>query len=471
MKRESHPVDDLFREALKDVKVTPSPAMRDRFLEEAVQGGGKSWKNLWNSTNIFILAGLVTLSVILYFLFTREAGNTPGHAGVPEQKTESSFTITNAAPNNQTTLNNNPVVTSSVNSTKNDHEPLTRTDQGLPKQNLSHSTRIKNSPTLVNTTEPQTLQAIPERTDLNAQGLSKPESSVKLPGEKEVVLNTPASEKNGNQESQDNPSQNNITQSQKKEADPDTKSVNQPFPPEKSVSTDQKRNRWDFSPYLMYQLDWSFTDSENPFTHTLGIQGKLNYERLSLTFGSGISAINGYQRYQVKFIDYLGNYNRLDSITFAWDQNQYYLIPKYHMTETDVWDSTINLDSYRIEKQYRILRVPVLLGYDLLKKGRFNLGVQSGLELTAFLGSKTTADYHYDAGRGKVISIDPDKEQNTRTNFFWMFNLSAEYTITRRFSVTLEPSTRYLLNPESKPDNTSDPKLNPFIRASFRVKF
>ena len=60
MKRNTHPVDDFFKEALQEHQVIPSDAGRQRFLDEAatLEIIGKRRRSRW----LLFLAGIVVVS-------------------------------------------------------------------------------------------------------------------------------------------------------------------------------------------------------------------------------------------------------------------------------------------------------------------------------------------------------------------------------------------------------------------------
>ena len=119
MKRETHPIDDLFREVLNDHTVAPSDASRSRFLEEASVGGIIKGTPRWPWLNIFLVAGFIGVAVVLYFLFSQKQGTTPGvtplEATTSTQTTVS--TSTSSLSNNPTHTTNNTI--SATSNTKN----------------------------------------------------------------------------------------------------------------------------------------------------------------------------------------------------------------------------------------------------------------------------------------------------------------------------------------------------------------
>ena len=69
--RDTHPLDDFFRESLKDLKVAPSKNARGNFLEEAAKIRGKNGAGFWRWFGIVSIAILITTCL----LYTSDAAD------------------------------------------------------------------------------------------------------------------------------------------------------------------------------------------------------------------------------------------------------------------------------------------------------------------------------------------------------------------------------------------------------------
>src|SRR5512138_2238610 len=87
MKKNSHPIDDFFREALEDHQVTPSPEGRSAFLEKAFRGpasGRQRW--LW-----WVIPGSVVVLTAVSLLFLNSP-EEPDRSAAPVTASSSSLT-------------------------------------------------------------------------------------------------------------------------------------------------------------------------------------------------------------------------------------------------------------------------------------------------------------------------------------------------------------------------------------------
>jgi hypothetical protein len=141
------------------------------------------------------------------------------------------------------------------------------------------------------------------------------------------------------------------------------------------------------------------------------------------------------------------------------------------MSDTKVWDTAVKLDSYQDEMRYNQLRIPVMLGYDFISRGRFVLGVKTGVEMVFYMKSRNLTEYEYSAGQNKLVSINSLTDELARNNFWFMANLSAACNISKRIVFEVEPRLQYLLNPDKTAANQSNQEVLPALRSSVKIKF
>jgi hypothetical protein len=482
MKRETHPIDDLFREVLNDHPVAPSDASRSRFLEEASVGGIIKGTPRWPWLNIFLVAGFIGVAVILYFLFSHNQGTTPGVT--PQEATTSAQT---SVSSKNSALSNNPNITTD-NITTSISKIKTSSDQSKVPQTTEiaksgKSDRQNNS--ITQTSQKPRLEVVdspvqPVNSEISERKTDKLIVSHSSNAEQETKMVLSPQETNPvstellpsqtREISGETPSSGDVNSTGQSGNSPEDKpeGSGSPGSPKSPGPPDPKSKKPVFTPYLRYNIEKSFNDDN--LVHTLGVEGRLKYGRFYLQSGASFLVRNGEKHNRVQLNEYLGNYKKLDSITFNWDQKQYHLLPTYHMSETDVFDSALKIDEYLIFKQYRKVRIPLMLGYEVLQKGRFTLAVQSGVEWDLYLGSDEKSG-SYDAGLNKVVNIDYLPDPLARNLVYWKSDISIGCRITKRMILLAEPHIKYLLNPLESSSGEELKIWNPMLKGSLIIEF
>lgn len=212
------------------------------------------------------------------------------------------------------------------------------------------------------------------------------------------------------------------------------------------------------------------TLDDGKFVNNFGIEGSLAFGRYSVRTGVGLSIAKGITEVAVGYNDYLGSYEQLDSITFAWDEKHYHLLPTYYLTDADVWDSLMKLDYPKIEKRYIYLQIPLVLGYDFVQKNRFSMGVRVGPILSILLSSKElTAEY--DPGKNRIVQINQVTPDRIQTNWQVMGGISASYRLSDHISIELEPEVRYYFNSVYEKGGLTQKPWSVGVRTALNFKF
>jgi hypothetical protein len=206
------------------------------------------------------------------------------------------------------------------------------------------------------------------------------------------------------------------------------------------------------------------------YVNNFGADLTLSFDRFFVRTGIGISVSKGTNELLVEYNDYLGSYQNLDSITFLWDSKHYYLLPTYHLTEKDVWDSLISLDYPTIIKRYTYLQIPLILGYDVIRIRSVSLGFRAGPILSILISSKQlTGDY--DPGENLVIRINQITPDRVQTNWQVMGGINATFRMSERVFVEIEPNIRYYFNSVYEQSEITKKPWSAGLRAAFMVRF
>jgi len=212
------------------------------------------------------------------------------------------------------------------------------------------------------------------------------------------------------------------------------------FSPEKMFNApdDQPDNN-------IYSAELSFIYQMNKYIFQTGI-GYTYYE-------------NDYN-YRVNYNDFLGTFNELVSIDFTYDSINGTPVPNYTWKTTDVFDTTDLSISSTVTNYYSTLELPLLIGYELLKKNRFSLFVKGG-PTVSFLVYKNEPGAAYYSPDRKVTSIDYTNPSRTKVNWQFQGSIGLGYQFSRKFSVAVEPMIKYYFNQVYGRNSSSD--TNPYL--------
>ena len=465
MAKETHPVDDFFRRSLQDHKIVPSETARGRFLEEAGIAAGKGRPALLRWYSLLPAAALIAVAVFLYSRHSAEIPSAP--------EAISSLPLTQPAKAPAAATSQIVKIPSSMPLQKNQKNPPASLKE--QKRNAAAEKAVETAPqpnqkavlnasAATGTPVPDAAQSTLMNPVTGAEVKSEISGSVAPLSPPAKLPSTTAAEAAAITTASVNPE----TSGNQPESAP--KNTFSPRESSETNPTALSRSAWQIVPCLRYSLDWSFSGSGNKLSHSLALEAKIQRGRFSLTSGAAISVMNGYHRYQVAYNDYLGEYKKLDSITFTLSKDHFHLVPSYYSTAIRVWDSTVKLDSYQVEQRYSLVRIPVMLGYRMLNRGRFSLGLNAGLEMTFYLNSHTLSG-EYSAGMNKIVNVNSLADELSRTNIYGRANLSAACELTRSLTFELEPGLQYLLNASNSSATGIKQSLLPGLRSSLKLKF
>lgn len=469
MKKDTNSVDDFFRESLQDHKVTPSEAARSRFLDEAAPAATGIWHSIFRWQNMLAAAVILSASVILYFGFFNDdvaPAPTATETKTPALSSDNSAPEINASTPDKTETQSNSEVPQSITQSKPafkfNNERETKVNSTNKEEHISKKTGIFSNPVLGNANVVTEEIALQENKVLPL-GISSTAASVNNMDYSDVNFPLNAVE--------DQPDSTfKLKDTTKSEEDltdiPDHPDQGQPLP-----QLPKSPPAFGFTPFLVYSLDWNPKNDGNSLVHSLGLEGKITYGRFSLTSGLGVTYSTAYSNYEVGYNDYLGSYQKLDSITFAYDQKRYNLVPTYYMSEAKVWDSVLKLDTYQEEMRYNHLRIPIMAGYDIIQRGKFVVGLKTGVEMLFYLKSNAVAEYEYNSGQNKLVGINQLPDAYARNNFWFMANISAAYNVGKRIVFEIDPIVKYLLNPDKAAVYPATQEVIPALRSSIKLKF
>jgi hypothetical protein len=482
MTKDSHPLDDFFRESLKDLKVAPSKNARGSFLEEAARIGGKNGAGFWRWFGIISVAILITTSAILFFYFRGSQQVSRLESPSPATSIQKQSIL----PVSRTTESVSDPVLSKKSLDITVVQPSAQINPESPKIKISKPISFQKSQIVSRPTVATSSPSKPHESDIsflknekNFPAESRQTNNVTESPAAEVVTGNDASANvvvinspdllANSATSSDQSAISDLAGSTSSTADyPNSISVDK-SPETSKQAYNPIQSPWQFGAYLKYSFDWRFNKPEDKAVNSLGLEGVLTHGRFSLVLGGGISASKNQVTNQVLYNDFLGNYKKLDSITFAWDDKQYYLVPTFYMSDNKVWDSTIKSDQYMISKRYRIMNIPLMIGYDLVEQQKFHLSLRTGVAMSFCLDSRKLSGEYF-AGQKRLITNKQEIDEYTRNRFYLLADIVATYALTRKFVLELDPHLDYLMNPHDSKNNSWGNLFIPGIKVSLKYK-
>lgn len=405
MKKHSHPIDDFFREALSNHTITPSSVAKAALLKETETSVRKNPKK--GKWIIFLsLIFLVSISGILLYFY-----NFSEEKVIPEPE---KIAHTIISPGTAEILRQE-------NMTLADQKPIHIPENEQPEHGSTATIKIQQAQTVeeaeVNTVAEESPAKVQEKEVRSIE--SQANDSLQT-----VLTEVPVSPY----------------------IKPDSILPGSTIIPEKTSKKEIPDREWRISTGLYYAPEWMFNTLEGtkPATN-FGIEGTFLFGRYSIRTGLGLSITKGTNQLAIEYKDYLGSYLKLDSMTFAWDKEHYYLIPTYFLTNQDVFDSLMKLDNVKIIKRYTYLQVPLILGYDFFRTEKFSLGIRLGPVLSVLMNAKTISN-PYEPGKKQILSINNITPEQLNLNWQILGGLNATYRFGKRFGIELEPFGKYYFN-------------------------
>ncbi|MCX6286801.1 MAG: hypothetical protein NTY96_06780, partial [Bacteroidetes bacterium] len=226
---------------------------------------------------------------------------------------------------------------------------------------------------------------------------------------------------------------------------------------------------WNISTGVYYTPEWMFnTLNGDKFVNNFGVEGTFHFGRYSVRTGFGLSVTKGSNEMVRQTNSYLGAYNALDSITFAWDGKHTSLVPTYYTKNQSVYDTTLSYNYYYNKKRYTYLQVPLVLGYDFWQNSWLSLGIRGGAVMSLLLKSENLSE-SYDPGKDRIITINNVSPDRIQLNWQAMGGINANFRLSRRFSFEVEPDVRYYFNSVYESSELTKKPWSLGVRAAFVI--
>jgi hypothetical protein len=454
METQPNKLDDFFREALQEHAVVPSEAAKAAFLKEAatLEGSRKFYTHWYFYLSAIILvvltgAGIALLSPVHS---TKNTGSISPASKVANSSIDKKVK-SNSTKNQSENKINGKENTASTNPIQKLNPPKNRNTKTFTSKAFASKNKIEHPEATPSSPIEKPVSGNPSLTSKDKQTVTqKPsEPTINPVPEPAPVVSTPPLSGSAS-----------TTDSEKKTSEKTTDSLNTGKSSAKNPKVEKGSNKknLNFGIGLYYAPEWMFNTLEGEkYVNNFGIEGTFHFGRYSVRTGAGLSVTKGTHEVVVNYNDYLGDYRKLDSIAFNWNETHTKLLPTYYFTKENVWDSLLKVANAKIIKRYTYLQVPLILGYDFWENEHFSVGLRAGPILSVLLKTEQLSD-NYDPGKNRVVEINMITPERIQTYWQFMLGVNAAYSISRRFGVEVEPDVRYYFNSVyEKPVNNKKP--------------
>lgn len=419
MKRnQQHPFDDFLKETLKGHQLVPREEARKAFLDEAatIVPARRGWFR-WYYLPLLV----VVISGIVALFFYPD-----GQEEQSFRMSESQSTFINSESSSNTDISSQETV-------KTDHD-----QSSLPLNPENKATRPESSSSKLNLPEEPTVPlstgTITADVSVNAEPSFKPETAVIHDSQQDSVPDITQPIETITEIAQTGPVAQALA---------DTTAVVPVVIKDKLSKPAETGPEPVFTTGIYYLPEYMFNTVEGgKYISNFGLDFTFYRGRTSIRTGAGISVSEGLTEKAVEYNEFLGTYNKLDSITFIYNESAGDFYANIHTSSENVWDSLSLYDSTDIVKRYTYLQVPLILGFDFWQKGRMTVGVRVGTIMSVMLKSKQLTG-EYSAGANQVVGISQLSPDQVSVNWQAVGGINGTLMLNRRLYLEIEPQAKY----------------------------
>lgn len=464
--KENDSLDKWLRKSLENYRPAAGNSARDRFLAEAEITHTTGTKGRY-----YTILSLVLLLAVSGLLNWQAENTTEVKASKPQTSgVKSAASVEKQAPITDNETADAKKSRKYISNASADLKPASNTlsvngsvRPSVQKETLIKESQPDNSTMLAENVTPENIQpdknAEPMKGNLITSGATDDNRS-----ETNFTEPLPAAE-DINKEASANP---DITQAGNQNTGTGIEPVEDPV---KKKSDHDRFFNQSLSIFYRPEILWNIIDNEK-LAHNFGLDWntRLFNGNYILGTGFGFSLTKGFYEYAVEYNEFLGNYTRLDSITFNWNPRQFSMEQTVHTTEEEVFDTAVTTDYARVYRKFAYLQLPLTMGYDVLRNQNTTLGLRFVPVLSVLL-SKKPVDFRYETGQNKLVQINRITPDRVRTN--WQLNAGLCYgrRLTESLWLEFEPRVTYYFNSVyEKSDNSSSP-MGASIRVAVGIKY
>jgi hypothetical protein len=435
--KENNDIDKLLRASLDSYKPAPDVSGKKKFLAEAagILPGDRASGAWWKPVTIAIIIIGLTGSLVWYLVSIYNSGSPTeivnSEGSVFDTKVSSNInTETQKAEQTNNSIESKKEITKENNTVimpnQND-EPVTEEQAVNYATSTPKTTSIQTTTQYLSTNNNNT--AFPQYpiTDNNIKDTSLypiPDDNLTDSIQYPLTITNP----------QDSIAKTDISQ-------PDTTIVfNKPEPlPEKGGIPIYS---------LFYQPEYLFNlEDDNKMMHSLGAEFQFRpfHPKYVVRAGVGISLSPGEYDYGIDYYEYMGSYQHLDSVTFTLAEDNFHLLPTYHLTEKEVYDSEVQTQYTSTDKRFVYLYIPVSLGYDFIRHDHFTFGLRTGPSVSVLLNKKASQP-QYELGENQLVGVTQISPERQVMNWQVSGGLNVTFIGKNNYFIEAEPAFNYYFN-------------------------
>jgi hypothetical protein len=459
MEKQKHPFDDFLKEAMKGHRMTPREEAKKAFLDEAAAVTPR--RGAWFKWYYLALPVLLCISLAIWF-YQDDRSASSVVTTVEMESLAAEYAADSPAEQ--------PSVSSISSSSS--FSSLLQTDSLLTEPSATQSIKsssLSTSPVIASQTaspeinEPAgdiTVNPVAEFPEAFDQPALNDSSGAVIITQDQVNLVAPEKQE------QDNyvvPTVTGITTAadslkfiKENPATPGTNRAN-PIPY--------------FTASVYYLPEYMFnTVEDGKFVNNFGIDAAFYRGLVSIRTGVGISVSKGITENEVEYNSYLGTYDKLDSISFTFNEAIHNFEPEIFTSSEKVWDSIQQFDSTAVTKRYTYLQVPLILGFDFWQRGKFTAGVRVGTIMSVLLKTRQLTG-EYDPGENQVVGMERFTPEQVDLNWQAVGGFNATARLSDKIFLEIEPQARYYYRSiYEKSDNMKKP-WSVGVRAAVTYRF
>lgn len=225
--------------------------------------------------------------------------------------------------------------------------------------------------------------------------------------------------------------------------------------------------------YLYYnpEIIWNIIENEK-LMQGFGIGWQTHLFNNDYIIGTGIGLLKskGYYQYKVDYNEYLGNYQRLDSISFTWNASEFSLEQTRHTSNQVVYDTVVISEHANVYRDFQYLQIPFTLGYDFIKTNRFSAGLRFSPVFSVLLSNKPV-DFKYDPGINQLIQINRITADRVKTNWQLRGGLSFTRSLGNSLFIEIEPQYIYYFNSVYEKSESKSSPYGASVRIALGIKY
>jgi len=448
--KENNDIDKLLRASLDSYHPAPKASGKEKFLEEAadIVPGKNRPGAYWKPVTIAIILVALTGSLLWYLsssddtnaIYKNESSTTINDEDKTRVNQDIASTEKTDKPDSKQSsslIENNVVHTEENITVTRETSNKISSDEKIKSPNnfASRATKLQSEPPATNASEQM---PVPEPAAVKQDYIPYPVPSSTNPNDSLIKI-TPLAQ-------QDSIVKNGISQQ-------DSSGVSNPVP------IPQKGGRMMLG--LFYGIEKIYNAEESgKIMHSVGVgfQYRPFNPKYVVRIGAGINISPGSFDYGVDYNEFLGTYNHLDSVSFILAADNFHLLPNYHETQREVFDTAVRTQYLTTDKRFEYLYIPVMLGYDFVRKEHFTFGLRAGPSLSVLLNKKQDNPEFY-IGRNQVVQVNLLTPLRNVMN--WQVRGGLNFTIISKdnYFIELEPAFSWYFDQLSGED---EHKKNPY---------